>query len=385
MIAPASALIELPVETEVFGGDVPRRHADWSEIGPRKVYIVDPLCDPRWDGLLRTHPRASLFHSSDWLRALATTYGYRPIAYSTCGFDEPLRNAAVFCEIESWMTGKRLVSLPFSDYCDWLIDNKEDAQAIGRALEHSLKGEGWRYIETRPQFPLGISIRLRQSRVRYAFHELDLRPSLDSIFSRFHKSSTQRKISRARREGLAYREGSSDELLDHFYRLLRMTRERHGLPAQPRKWFANLIQCCGDAVKIRVAFKDARPVAAMITVRYKDSMIYKYGCSDSQFNRFGGMHLLFWNSIQEAKHAGLRRFDFGRTDADQQGLITFKGRWGAAESVLDYARYSAGAPGTHALDLPAGQWKIRAAKFVVSHLPSIVVSGIGRVIYGHAG
>ena len=256
---------------------------------------------------------------------------------------------------------------------------------IGNALESSITREGWRYIEVRPQLPVGISGELHQSRVRFAFHELDLRPSLEDIFSGFHKSSTQRKISRARREGLAYCEGSSDELLNHFYRLLQMTRGRHGLPAQPRKWFANLIQCCGDGVKIRVAFKDARPVAAMITARYKDTMVYKYGCSDTRFNRFGGMHLLFWNSIQEAKQAGLRRFDFGRTDADQKGLITFKGRWGAVESDLYYSRYSASASSTHAFDLRAGQWKIKAAKFVVSHLPSSVVSGIGRVIYGHAG
>lgn len=385
MIAPATELIELPLGTEVLSGDVPHRLAERTESSPRKVYIVDPLHDPRWDAFLRSHARASLFHSSGWLLALATTYGYRPVAYSTCGQDEPLRNAAVFCEIQSWITGKRLVSLPFSDHCNWLVDKKDDARAIGNALESSIAREGWRYIEVRPQLPVGISGKLYQSRVRFAFHELDLRPSLEDIFAGFHKSSTQRKISRARREGLAYREGSSDELLDHFCRLLRMTRGRHGLPAQPRKWFANLIECCGDGVKIRVAFKDARPVAAMITVRYKDTMVYKYGCSDTLFNRFGGMHLLFWNSIQEAKYAGLRRFDFGRTDADQQGLITFKGRWGAVESDLHYSRYSAGASSTHAFDLPAGKWKIKAAKFVVSHLPSSVVSRIGQVIYGHAG
>jgi hypothetical protein len=397
MIAQATALADLPLgtetETETLYGDAAHRGAERIERRPREVYMVDPLRDPRWDGFLGAHARASLFHSSGWLRALAATYGYRPIAYSTCGFDEPLRNAAVFCEIDSWITGKRLVSLPFSDHCDWLVDKKEDAQAIGGALEKSMAREGWRYIEVRPllssgmspRLPARLSARLSQSQVRFAFHELDLRPSLESIFSKFHKSSTQRKINRARREGLAYREGSSAELLNHFYRLLQMSRERHGLPPQPRKWFANLIRCCGDAVKIRVAFKDSRPVAAMMTARYKDSMVYKYGGSDSRFHRFGGMHLLFWNAIQEAKQAGLRRFDFGRTDADQQGLITFKGRWGAVESALDYSRYSAGASSSHAFDLPAGQWKIKAAKFVVSHLPSSVVSGIGRMIYGHAG
>lgn len=386
MIAQATALTELPLlGTETLCDGFPSRGAEKTEVRPRQVYIVDPLLDPRWDKFLGWHPRASMFHSSGWLRALATTYGYRPIAYSTCRFDEPLRNAAVFCEIESWITGKRLVSLPFSDHCDWLVDNKQDARAIGTVLESSIARENWRYIEVRPRLLSGSSVRLPQTQVPYAFHELDLRPSLEDIFSRFHKSSTQRKIRRAGREGLEYCEGSSRLLLDHFYRLLQITRERHGVPPQPRKWFANLVQCCGEGLKIRVALKDARPVAAMITIRYKDTMVYKYGGSDPRFNRFGGMHLLFWNSIQEAKHAGLRRFDFGRTDADQQGLINFKGRWGAVKSDLHYSRYCAGATSTHALDLPAGQWKVKAAKFVISHLPSSLVASIGRVIYGHAG
>jgi CelD/BcsL family acetyltransferase involved in cellulose biosynthesis len=385
MIAPASALIELPVETEVLGGDFSRRQADWSEIGPRKVYIVDPLCDPRWDGFLRTHPRASLFHSSGWLRALATTYGYRPVAYTTSGFDEPLRNAAVFCEIESWMTGKRLVSLPFSDHSDWLVDQKEDSRSIWEALQQSMQQQRWRHIELRPLRPIGMPVWPGHTRVKYSFHALDLRPNLETIFTNFHKSSIQRKIRRAEREGLIYCEGSSERLLDQFYDLLCITRKRHRLPPQPKQWFANLMQYVGDGVKIRVVLRDGCPVAAMITVRYKNTMIYKYGCSDKQLNRLGGNHLLFWNAIQDAKRSGLLCFDFGRADADQQGLITFKKRWGAAESILTYSRYSIGSSSVNMFDLPAGTWKTQAAKFVLSCLPSRMVVRIGQAFYGHAG
>jgi len=114
-------------------------------------------------------------------------------------------------------------------------------------------------------------------------------------------------------------------------------------------------------------------------------MMYKYVCSDARFNSFGSMHLLFWSAIREAKMADFRSFDFGRTDADQQGLITFKGRWGAAETILDYSRYSVGASSTHFFDLSAGKWKVKAAKFVLSQLPSRVVARIGRTLYGHVG
>lgn len=380
----AVAMTRFPPAAEA-GSSVATEGVASSEARPKQVYIVQPLRDPRWDEFLELHPRASLFHSSNWLRALAQTYGYRPIAYTTCAPDEPLRNAAVFCRVESWLTGRRLVSLPFSDHCEWLVDVKEDTRAICAALAQSIERERWRYIELRPLHAIGVPVWMSHSGVRYTFHELDLAPNLETIFKNFHKSSIQRKIKRAEREGLVYGEGSSDLLLDHFYSLHRITRKRHRLPPQPRRWFANLIRYCGDRVKIRVAFKDGGAVAAMITVRYKETMTYKYGCSDIRFNRFGSMPGLFWQAIQEAKSSGLRRFDFGRTDTDQPGLITFKARWGAAESVLDYSRYSAGAPPTHLFDLRAGEWKVKAARSVLSRLPSCVVAKIGQALYGHVG
>jgi len=382
MIAETAELLQLGTEALPCS---PNKGAEGAETRPKEVFTIDPLLDPRWDEFLRSHPRASLFHSSGWLRGLATTYGYRPTAYTTSRPVEPLRNAAVFCEVESWLTGQRLVSLPFSDHCEWLVDKEEDSLAICGALEQSLAPERWRYVEVRPLRADPIPMGLPRSQVRYLFHELDLRPKLETIFGNFHKSSIQRKISRSQRDGLTYCEGSTDLLLNHFYRLLRITRKRHRLPPQPWQWFANLIRYCGDGAKIRVALKNERPVAAMITLRYKDTMIYKYGCSDSRFNRFGSMHLLFWNAIREAKESGLRCFDFGRTDADQQGLITFKRRWGAAESVLDYSRYSVGASPNHIFDLRAGTWKVKATKFVLSHLPSSVVYRIGTVLYSHVG
>jgi len=384
-IVEANESSHLFLETEAIRYVTPSEAGVGNEERPKEVYIVDPLRDPRWDEFLRWHPRASLFHSSDWLRALALTYGYRPIAYTTCGYDEPLWNAAVFCQVESWLTGKRLVSLPFSDHCEWLVDNEEDTAAICAALEQGFEREHWRYIELRSLRQSGISFSLAQSKIRYTFHALDLRPNLETIFANFHKSCIQRKISRSEREGLTYCEGSSGLLLNHFYRLFQTTRARHRLPPPPRRWFANLIRFFGDAIKIRVALKNGRAVAAMITARHKDTMMYKYGCSDARFNRLGGMHLLFWNAIQEAKNSGLNYFDFGRTDADQTGLINFKGRWGAAESVLDYSRYSTKASASHLFDLPTGTRKVKAVKFMVSQLPSSLVARIGRILYRHVG
>ena len=87
----------------------------------------------------------------------------------------------------------------------------------------------------------------------YHMHRLDLRPQVAEIFGRMHHSSTQRAVRRAEREGLTYETGTSDRLLASFYRLLRMTRRRHGLPPQPFAWFRNLVSCLGQRVAIHAA------------------------------------------------------------------------------------------------------------------------------------
>ena len=352
---------------------------------PKVGYCIEPLKDRRWDEFVRKHPRASVFHCSAWLEALSRTYGYKPIAYTTSPAGQELENGMVFCRVESWLTGRRLVSLPFSDHCEPLVDTEEDLETLSAVLDQEFRRERWRYVELRPLGRYDIKTSLCHTSVAYSFHQLDLGPDLDTLFGNFHKNSIQRKIRRAERKDLRYCKGSSEALLDHFYGLFTLTRKRYKLPPPPRKWFANLMECFGDALKIRVVFKDDRAVAAMMTICHKSTMVYKYGCSDARFRNLGSMQLLYWKAIQDAKKSGLRFFDLGRTDADQQGLITFKNRWSAAQLSLNYSRYGDTKEPTHSLDLTASKWNARTAKYVLGHLRMGVLSMVGRVLYRHSG
>ncbi len=354
-------------------------------IEPKRAHCINPLEDPRWDGFVQQHPRASVFHSSSWLAALSRTYGYEPVAYTTSAPGQDLENGIPFCRVNSWLTGRRLVSLPFSDHCEPLVDAEADMNVLTAALEQHSTSDPLRYIELRPLEPVEMFLSLCRTTVTYTFHQLDLGADLNSLFRSFHKSSTQRKIRRAEREGLTYREGRTESLLDSFYGLLTITRKRHMLPPQPREWFTNLIECFGAALKIRVVFKGERAIAGMLTIRHKDTLTYKYGGCDPRFNNLGSMHMLFWEAIQEAKAAGLRTFDLGRSDADQSGLITFKNRWGATQSALTYSRYSASEDSSHLFDLQPEKWKSKAAKYILARLPLSVLSSLSPILYRHVG
>jgi Acetyltransferase (GNAT) domain len=348
------------------------------------IHQIEPLIDPRWAEFVERHPRASVFHTTAWLEALRRTYGYDIIGYTTSLPGAELQNGLVFCRVESWLTGRRLVSLPFSDHCEQLWENV-DPPVLSAVLEEQFRREKWRYIEIRPLRLLEATTTIPYTTYDYCFHQLDLSPDLATLFHNFHKDSTQRKIRRAERENLTYQEGQSKELLDIFYRLFLLTRRRHQVPPQPKSWFRNLIDCFGESLKIRVAFKGRQPVASILTLCYKDTLVYKYGCSDSQFNNLGGTHLLFWRAIQEAKEQGSRMLDMGRSDRNNIGLITFKDRWGATRSTLTYSRYSAFGHSSNMYSEARSDWKLRFAKQVFAHTPTGLLSAIGNVLYRHIG
>ena len=341
-----------------------------------RVSVIDPLADARWEELVERHPRASVFHTRGWLEALKRTYGYKPFALTTTD-QGPLENGLPVCRVRTWATRRRLVSLPFSDHCDPLVDAPDDLSAMVGFLAGGM-GK-WRRmpIELRPLrgAPPGLS-----AGNSYLLHTLDLARPIEQIFDGFHHSGTQRGIRRAERDGVEYERGSSDRLLRAFYALLRMTRRRHALPPQPFSWFRNLVACLGDRVAIHLASHKGKPIASILTVSFRKTMVYKYGGSDAAYHRLYGMPFLFWRAIQGARSEGAEHLDLGRTDLDQTGLVVFKEHLGAARSKLTYYTL----PPRKAAKARKGPFT-RAARRVLPHLPDVALDLTGRLIYRHLG
>src|SRR5262249_32277162 len=184
---------------------------------------------------------------------------------------------------------------------------------------------------------------------------------------------------------LLYREGRSETLLSEFYHLLGMTRRRHSIPPQPRQWFRNLIRCFGELLKIRIVYFEKRPIAGIITIRHKDTLVYKFGGSDAQYHKFGGVQLLLWKSIIEARNDGMRHFDLGRSAVDNQGLLVFKDRLGASRLALTYLLYRPnGSLGGRVL-LAEGGWMLDVATRVFSAAATRCLTAAGRLLYKHIG
>lgn len=347
------------------------------------LYQIDPLRDPRWTDLLESHPRASVYHLPGWLEALRRTYGYDCFAVTTSPPEAVLTNGLPVCRVRSWLTGNRLVSLPFSDHCEPLVERPEESVEILSFLAREVSRGNWDYAEIRPVEHAPVehdSLQGFQLSQTFCLHRLDLCPSSEVLFAQFQKSGVQRKIRRAEREGLLYEQGRSQLLLTKLYHLLRLTRKRHGLPPQPVAWFRNLIACLGERATLHVASHEGRPIAGLLTISFKKTLVYKYGGSDARHHNLGGMPLLFWQAIQQAKAMGLEELDLGRSDPDDAGLIDFKRHLGAAGSTLVYYRFTQSRVAS-----PASNWKLRTAKRVFGLAPAPVLSLAGKLLYRHFG
>lgn len=344
------------------------------------IYRVNPLLDQRWEALVERHPHSSVFHTKEWLKALWRTYGYEPVVFTTSPPRGELTNGMVFCRVSSWLTGKRLVSLPFSDHCDPLLENGNDGSIVFEEVCKELASRNWKYIELRPK----DKVRFRRSEMlaamSYCCHTLDLRPDEKTIFSRFHKDCIQRKIQRAEREKLTYRAGRSTELLKMFYQLFAKVRRRHQVPPQPFRWFQNLSDCLGPRMQVRIALRDGQLVGSILTLQYGKTLLYKYGGSDGKLNNLGATQWLFWKTIQEAKALGMDELDLGRSDWDNLGLINFKDRLGGKRVSITYWNY----PKVERQPLLYLTLK-GSAGWIVAHTPLPILGIAGRLLYRHAG
>src|SRR5258708_24878580 len=126
-------------------------------------------------------PSALFVHTVGCLEAIRRKSGCEPMAFTTSAPNSELKNGLVFCRVDSWLTGRRLVSLPFSDHCEPLVDSPAELQAILSAVTQLANQDKLRYVEFRPLRKLDPPVTLFRPSSTFCFHQLDLAPSLDTL------------------------------------------------------------------------------------------------------------------------------------------------------------------------------------------------------------
>lgn len=343
----------------------------------QKLKVVNPLEFPGWDDQLATHIDSSFFHTSNWARVLSESYQYRPQYFISS--NGTLEIMIPFMEISSVLTGKRGVSLPFTDYSAPILGGEPNEHDWIRSVIRHGKASGWKYIEIRASVTFSDSIPAYST---YYGHVLDLTGMKESSNTSF-RNSTKRNIKKAIKEGVTVAGFTTDESIREYFRLNCLSRKEHGLPPQPFIFFKKIYEhvISKGFGFITLASYEGKNIAGVVCFHYGGKAIYKYGASDRKYQQFRANNLAMWEAIRLSIREGCKSFCFGRTEPDNHGLMQFKSGWGTKEGTLRYYRYNLETD-TFIRGKPYGNSFYRK---IFNAMPIPVSRIAGEILYRHVG
>jgi Acetyltransferase (GNAT) domain len=346
--------------------------------GKLAVQIVDPLADPSWDQEVKSNSMSSVFHTTAWAKVLIKTYRHRPFYLHFCRGTETVALVPMM-EVASFFTGRRGVSLPFTDFCKPLLfDHPPAGEEFFEIILELARSQKWRYIEVRGGRELFSPS--ANTGERYYDHTLDLTIGIEKLFAQL-LSRCRNAIRRAEKSELTVHTDSTLEAVRAFYRLHIRTRRRQGLPPQPFEFFRNIHE---EIIQRDLGFvlvvKSAQTIiAAAVFLHSGEEAVYKFAASDRRFQALRGNNLAVWEGIKFLARNGVKKLRFGRTPLGNEGLRQFKLSWGTVEETIEYFRF--------ALQTQAWEVNHRGGSGLFSQLfgrlPLAVNRFAGALIYPH--
>lgn len=353
-----------------------------------KVETIDPIKDNRWDQFVYKHPYGWIVHLSGWKKVLEKTFPHMKGHYFvlTGTADGEIKAALPVFEVNSWLLGRRLVSIPFATLCDPLISRDTDIGSLLDKLFDLSRNRKTSVIEIRSlQSPSLIhDSRLTESRI-YRHHFIKLDRPIEELKMTLHRKSVRQEIRRAEKNQLALRMAVTESDLQSFYSIYLKARKRLQLPAQPYALFKSLWDEFHKANQMRLLFaeKEGVIISGLIVLTFKDRCSAEYIGTDYTYRDVSPDHFLFWQAIQMAHCEGFKIFDFGRTAAADQSHMIFKSRWGT--EVIDLPQYYYPPKSADLSSNTETSLKYRLIRKVCHHAPDALFPYIGNFCYRHMG
>ncbi|HEX6384235.1 MAG TPA: GNAT family N-acetyltransferase [Anaerolineae bacterium] len=306
------------------------------------IISVNPLSDTRWQALVEQH-QSSVFHSPAWIRVLTESYGFDSQALIALnGTGEPEAGIA-YCRVEE-VAEPRIVSLPFSDFCDPLVNNASEWRRVSEEMLGKECLIKLRCLHN--QLPLEDERFTLVNRAKW--HCVDLRPDLDTIWNTLH-SSARRAIRKARRDDITVSVAESKDDLRAFFELhLRVRKYKYRLLAQPYRFFENIWDHFiteQDGVLMLARYQD-EIIGGVLFLEWQDKLYYKFNASDPERIVHRPNDLLIWEGIQYGKGKGYTYLDFGLSDWDQEGLVRYKNKFATQEKTISFLQYAPNGAGS---------------------------------------
>ncbi|NTU80899.1 MAG: GNAT family N-acetyltransferase [Chloroflexales bacterium] len=302
-----------------------------------QVICVHPHDDPRWEQLVQTM-RSDVFHSPGWMRILTDTYGLEVRAYIVIDAEGRPLAGLPFCR-QADIKGRRIVILPFSDYCDPVVARQEHWDCLVERLAEEQAPITIRCLHNEilprdPRFALVAQAK---------WHQLDLRPDLDTLWERL-PASAQRAIRKAQKSEIRVYAARDKCDLHAFFRLHQGVRKhKYHMLSQPYAFFERIWEQFIEREQglLMLAKCEATLLGGTLFLGWKDGWYYKFNASAPEHLGYRPNDLIIWESMKEAKTRGYARLDFGLSDWEQEGLLRFKRKFATEEKPISFLRHEA--------------------------------------------
>lgn len=343
------------------------------------------LSGARCSTILEEQITQNFYYSQSWLDLITKTYGYSVIPLTTTNSSGQITGFLPLCSMHSPLTGRRLVALPFSDYCPLLAENEDTAHELVEQAIQLARREKVRYLELRPGINDVLDKRPELSKGNlYVRWLLPLASDPDAAWANLRKP-VQHQVKKSRKMGVEVRIAEQREDMAHYYHLHLQTRsKKHGMPVQPQAFFYGLWDAfaANGNIQLLLAEHEGKTIAGMVLFASGSTVRYAYGASDENYLRLAPNNLLMWTAISWGSEHGYQTLDMGRTACDNEGLMEFKRRWGAVQEPLPYYYY----PRIEGLATTSEQgWKFRLLTACWRQLPLQISRPLGDRLYKHLG
>jgi CelD/BcsL family acetyltransferase involved in cellulose biosynthesis len=291
--------------------------------------------DERWLDYIKSNRQSTAFHHPAWMTLISECYGYHPFIVAI--FDDEGRISAglPLMEVKSILTGKRWVSLPFTDYCQPLCHDPQTLYRLVDGLVALYERGGIPRVEIRWELPAHDAVR---SQTAYMLHTVPLSSDLQRVLKGFKRTHRQ-NIGTAESRGVHIERGTELQHVRRFYDMQLETRRRKGIPVQPWKFFDELRrQILAQGLGfVLLAYRGEQCLAGGVFLHWQQTLTYKYAASSGEGQECRPNNLLSWTAMRWGCENGYRAFDLGRSELQNEGLRRFKRGWGADECPLVYA------------------------------------------------
>lgn len=307
---------------------------------------IDPVA---WRDLVRHSPPATVFHTLEWLRFWQTAFPSDRVFFITVPADAASGSSLAagmpvvaikkkffthFFSLPRGCYGGPLVRDPSAPVAstdmaavlDRFISETKRSSGMVELVDFSGLLDRWNLV-----LP-GFHTRVGRT------HILDIGAASGAasrIWERNLDGKVRNQIRQSERQGVEITPVETDADVDACWRMYQETDRRHGrAPVYDRGFYRVLFETIGRTgfVHWTIARRGNMPIANAIFLGHGDMVFHWNGASLACGWEFRPNNGLMWEAIRWACERGFRRFNFGGSPADADGLVHLKEGFGGRET-----------------------------------------------------